>query len=110
MSSLETTPTPSDTLLNFLFKKTAHVVEYAILYWLTFRAVNWEVYETSPRKKRIDYFNPLVFTLLYAIFDEIHQSFVPGRHAKAYDVGFDTLGASLVILTIKRRYLGNSGK
>lgn len=100
---METTPTPSDTLLNFLLKKTAHVVEYAILYWLTWRAVNQD-------KKTIEYLWPLIFVVLYAISDEVHQSFVPGRHARAYDVGFDTLGASLIILGIKRRYLKNSGK
>lgn len=103
LSSMETTPTPSDTLLNFLLKKTAHVVEYAILYWLTWRAVNQD-------KKTIEYLWPLIFVVLYAISDEVHQSFVPGRHARAYDVGFDTLGASLIILGIKRRYLKNSGK
>jgi len=80
-SSLQTIPSPQDTVLNFVLKKSAHIFEYAVLYWLTFRAVNWEVYP------RINYLSPFVFTLLYAIFDEIHQSFVPNRHAKIYDVG-----------------------
>ena len=118
-SSLQTIPSPQDTVLNFILKKSAHIFEYAVLYWLMFRAVNFdrlsgEVYpakqnpapqdETSHKK----FLTPLIFTLLYAIFDEIHQSFVPNRHAKIHDVGFDSVGA---LLTIWRLYhLRNSGQ
>ena len=107
-SSLQTIPSPQDTVLNFVLKKSAHIFEYAVLYWLTFRAINWEVYETSPQKKRVDYLSPLIFTLIYAIFDEIHQSFIPNRHAKLYDVGFDSVGALLAIWRIYRNR--NSGQ
>lgn len=107
-SSLQTVPSPQDTVLNFVLKKSAHLIEYAVLYWLTFRAVNCEVPETSQQIKRADYLTPLIFTLAYAIFDEIHQSFVPNRHAKLYDVGFDLAGALLAIWRIYRSR--NSGK
>jgi VanZ family protein len=95
-SSFQTTPSPQDTLLNFILKKIAHVLEYAILYVLTFRAMN----ESSLRRQ---YLKPLLFLVLYAIGDEIHQSFVPNRHARAYDVGFDTLGGLLMIVRIRSR-------
>ncbi|MGQ9583297.1 MAG: VanZ family protein [Thermoplasmatota archaeon] len=36
-----------------------------------------------------------LFILLYALSDEIHQSFVPGREASALDLLIDTLGGSL---------------
>jgi VanZ family protein len=36
--------------------------------------------------------------ILYAITDEIHQSFVPGRSSRVLDVGIDTLGALLGLL------------
>lgn len=107
-SSLQTVPSPQDTVLNFVLKKTAHLIEYIILYWLTFRAVNREVYETSPQNNQVDYLTPLIFTLGYAIFDEIHQSFIPNRHAKLYDVGFDSVGALLAIWRIYRSR--NSGQ
>lgn len=97
-SSLETTPTPSDTILNFILKKTAHIIEYAILYWLTYRAWNWG--KTSSQ----NYFWPLLFTILYAITDELHQSFIPGRHAKLYDIGFDALGSLLVLQKLSPRH------
>lgn len=70
-------------VLDFIFKKTAHVSEYAILFILLFRAT----------KKNF----PLAFvlTVLYAITDEIHQSFTPGRTPAIYDVGLDSSGAAI---------------
>jgi len=38
-----------------------------------------------------------LFTILYAISDEAHQHFVPGRHAAALDVLIDTAGAALAL-------------
>jgi len=36
----------------------------------------------------------------YAITDEIHQAFVPGRQAQATDVLIDTLGAAIGLLLL----------
>lgn len=89
-SSWETPPSPQDTLLNFLLKKTAHFVEYAILYYLAYRAAN-----------RRQYFYPLLFVILYAVSDEIHQSFVPGRHGRPADILIDAAGALIALTKIK---------
>ena len=44
------------------------------------------------------------FAVLYAVTDELHQSFVPGRHPSVWDVLiFDNLGA-LVSLWLLRAY------
>ncbi|MBI2309754.1 VanZ family protein [Candidatus Collierbacteria bacterium] len=109
-SSLQTPPSPPDTILNFVLKKSAHIFEYAVLYWLTSRAVNFarscdvpiKSGEANKRHMGFNYFGPFIFVLIYAIFDEIHQSFVPNRHAKIYDVGFDSIGALLVIFRLYR--------
>lgn len=95
LSSLPSTPAP-ETWWNFLLKKGAHITEYAILYWLTYRAVN-------EKRRGYNWIGPFLFTISYAITDEIHQSFVPGRHARWYDIGFDAIGALLAFLTIGRR-------
>jgi len=42
--------------------------------------------------------------LAIAIADEIHQAYVPGRDSSATDVLLDTLGISLVVFIIFRRY------
>lgn len=79
---------------DFIFKKSAHVFVYAVLYWLLFRAFA----QSAPQKGHRVWLMPLILTLAYAFFDEFHQSLVPNRHSSLRDVGFDTLGASLVIL------------
>lgn len=33
--------------------------------------------------------------MLYAVSDEIHQKFVPGRTSSIYDLGFDISGANI---------------
>jgi len=84
--------------LDFVVKKTAHVVEYAILYWLTFRAISKEGKLIEKRSFTI----ALLFCFIYAMSDEWHQTFVPGREGTLRDVGFDTLGALFSWNQIKR--------
>ncbi len=89
---------PSDELPYFglydlLVKKGGHMLGYAILAWLFSRS--WEGFNFSPRSVFL-----LAFfaTVLYAISDEFHQSFVPGRHPSAMDVVIDASGAAFGLL------------
>jgi hypothetical protein len=41
-------------------------------------------------------------SVLYAISDEIHQSFTPGRSSSVVDVMTDALGAALALLIVRR--------
>ncbi len=74
---------------NFLFFKTLHILEYAFLYILTFRATKHHV--TS-----------CIIVILYAVSDEIHQLFVPSREGRVRDVIIDTLGAVLAWISITK--------
>jgi len=76
---------------DFIFRKIAHVTEFAVLSILLFRAVNFE-------KKQINYFWPVFLSIVYAASDEIHQGFVPGRGPSVIDVGIDTAGVIMGIL------------
>ena len=38
--------------------------------------------------------------IIYAISDELHQSFIPGRSPSAIDVGIDTAGVIIGILVV----------
>ena len=87
-SSLPQLPLAPKTWQDFLIKKTAHMVEFGVLYLLVFRAFRF----SSSRK---NFWLSLLFTCFYALSDEYHQRFVPGRHPSLRDVGFDTLGALL---------------
>lgn len=84
--------------LDFIIKKTAHVVEYAILFWLLFRA--WTNKGTEVKRSVVIY--GLILCFVYALSDEWHQTFVPGREGTLRDVGFDTIGMLLSLNQIKR--------
>lgn len=83
---------------DFVIKKTAHMVEYALLFFCWQRAINWR----RPLHK-ISYTSSFIIVFCYALTDEIHQSFTPGRHPLFRDTGFDLLGSYLVFGWIHNR-------
>jgi VanZ family protein len=91
---------PSSNLPNFdwadgLVKKSGHAIVYAMLALLYWRALDF-----NDRKLWVAW----LLALLYAITDEFHQSFVPGRHPAVFDVIiFDNFGA-LISLWLVHRY------
>ena len=80
---------------DFLFKKTAHVVEYAVLAGLLYRALK----ESGMDKISAGY-TAILICLFYGATDELHQSITPGRQPKARDIFFDTIGAVFAIYSI----------
>ena len=70
-----------DTIL----RKLAHLAEYAILGALLCRAL---------RRPGL----AILAAILYAVSDEIHQTFVEGRVGAPLDVGIDALGAAVGVL------------
>ena len=94
MSSMPTLPKVGFIWWDFLMKKSAHIIEYGILYFLLWRALKGNT-------KR--YLISLILGLLYAISDEYHQSFVMGRTAMARDVGFDLLGMLIALYWLKKK-------
>lgn len=75
---------------DFPLRKLGHVAEYAVLFALLRRALSRE--GLSPRAAAAAAF-PLA--VAYAVTDEWHQSFVPGRAGRASDVLLDAAGALL---------------
>jgi VanZ family protein len=87
----------------YLFKhsdKIIHLLEYAVLCFLVSKALSSTLKENVRRYTGLI---AVVISLLYAITDEFHQSFVPGRYASMYDIFADGIGAviSQIILYIK---------
>ena len=83
---------------DFIFKKSAHVTEYAILFWLLFRAMS----DDNKDVTKSMFIKVFILTVLYAFSDEWHQTFVAGREGTLRDVGFDTIG-TLISLNLKKR-------
>ncbi len=98
-SSFATVPTSQIYWQDFIVKKLAHVVEYGVFAFLLYRALRG--YEMDKTKAVI---LSILFAALYGITDEFHQSFTPGREPRIRDVAFDTIGASLAMLLIWKRF------
>jgi VanZ family protein len=73
---------PTIDVAHALIRKTAHFTEYCILFWLLIR---------GPMVGRP--YLALMLCVIYALLDEGHQVFVPGRTASLYDVALDSTGA-----------------
>lgn len=79
-----------------IFYKTAHVLFYATLAWLWWRAI-------APRRQ-VTWFilaTAFLLTVLYGLSDELHQWFVSSRHGRATDVLFDGSGALIILLLLR---------
>jgi VanZ family protein len=74
-----------------LLRKLAHAAEFAILGALLVRALRrpgWAV----------------ALGIAYAVSDELHQSFVPGRQGSALDVALDSVGVVVGTVLAARRW------
>lgn len=89
--------------LDLLFKKGLHALAYAILAWLWLRALDPE--HTGSRAARRTAF---LICLAWALSDEWHQTFVPGRTGRLRDVAIDMVG-SLAALAWRRGGGGSRG-
>jgi len=75
-------------------KKGGHVIGYGLLCWAFWHAL---VYRSNRR-----WFSWLL-ALVYAVTDEVHQAFVPGRHPSIWDVIiFDNLGAMISLWLVNK--------
>ena len=64
-----------------------HFAEYSILGFLLFRSITSDELLTFH-----PFYGSLLMGISFAILDEFHQSFVPGRHMSSIDMIFDSLG------------------
>lgn len=94
-SSQTALPGFEESALDFIFKKTAHIFVYLVLYLLVKRGVDM-VFNKKSEKMLL--YVPVLICLLYAFSDELHQSLVPGRYATLRDVYYDMLGVSIAFL------------
>lgn len=86
-SSMSVLRSPFETLFDLIVRKLAHVGEYAILTLLLIRA--FRLYGFSYGRVLL---MAAVISALYAISDEIHQTFVPGRSGIWRDILIDSIG------------------
>ena len=89
LSSIPDLKSGLETFWDTILRKMAHMVEYGIFFLLLSRAM----------KKPLIW--PIILSIFYAISDEFHQSFIPGRHMALLDVCFDSTGVLIGYLIFK---------
>lgn len=82
----------SEETLQIFIRKLAHFTLYLILGILLLNALHY-----NELKQSTNFGLALLFSLLYAITDEIHQVFVPGRAGQITDVLIDFIGSFIGI-------------
>ncbi len=94
--------TPEDAFPQFdlwWLPKLIHIIYFSTLCCLVYRALKHQ--DRFEGLARMSLPISLLITFLYAVSDETHQIFVPGRHPEASDVVLDTVSAMLWIGTMK---------
>lgn len=96
-STQQTAEILPETVPHFIFFKSLHLIEYAILAILLFFALLKN--KTS-----------IIFAYLYALSDEIHQTFIAGRSGRFKDTLIDLLGIIIGLYILKKTSKNQSYK
>jgi VanZ family protein len=84
--------------LHFLTRKGGHFAEYAVLAFLARRAF---INSSHVFIQRYWFQLGLLLVVIYALLDELHQSFVASRTASIYDSALDIVGGLTVLIILK---------
>jgi hypothetical protein len=85
----------SDDLLDFVLRKTAHMLVFGVLLVLVHNLLRGERWTA-----RASLAGAWIATLAYACLDEWHQTFVRGRVGHPTDVAIDMIGATIALVTL----------
>ena len=83
--------------IDLILRKLVHMAEYGLLVFLWWRPLR----ELTGARAAVGL--ALAVALVYAGTDELHQTFVEGRHGTPVDVLIDSVGMAAVALALLRR-------
>ena len=92
---------PFESSIYFVLRKSAHITEYAVLTFLVWRAL---IVHHDRRDVKF-LIIAIVFSFLFAISDEYHQTFIHGRSGNPRDVMIDSIGVVIMAALIRREEL-----
>jgi VanZ family protein len=96
LSSFHKTHIPKSKYISW--DKVAHASEYSVLGYLTARAL---FFSGLQRLKNNYLWIAIIFGLFYALSDEFHQYFVPGRTSSLWDAAADLVGVIIGSLVFR---------
>jgi len=80
-------------------RKCAHMLEYLLLHVTVLYGLHhWDLDRKMNRHQWLKW--AYVITVIYAMTDEMHQLFVPGRAGRVTDVLIDSVGVTIVTLLL----------
>lgn len=85
--------------IDLIGRKLVHATVYGTLWWLWLRALDRE--PAGRHRRAGPQWLAALITIAYAAGDELHQSFVTGRHGTPVDVLIDTAGVVLAVFLVR---------
>lgn len=98
MSSQKSITVTTNVVVDFVTFKSLHIVEYAFLFLLLYRAF----YSVLHLPKLFIGMSTLSIAMLYSITDELHQLSIPTRSGRLRDILFDLAGMLIMYSIIKK--------
>jgi len=98
MSSQKSISISTNTVTEFFTFKTLHMIEYALLFFLLYRALQ----SLHFFHKNICGLSAFCITILYSIVDELHQLSIPTRQGRLRDILFDIVGMLVMYVIIRK--------
>ena len=108
LSSIPAEQLGPDTLAVNLIKKAGHVFIFGVLAALYLYALKGR--KSLLEARGVLFILSLLLSCLYAVSDEYHQSFTPGRHSSGQDVLIDVCGALSAVVLLYVLKTGEKGK
>jgi VanZ family protein len=98
MSSQKSITMTKNVTTDFVTFKTLHMIEYAFLFFLFYRALQSLKYA----KKNMYALCAFFITIFYSITDEFHQLYIPTRQGRLRDILFDMAGMLVMYVIIRK--------
>jgi len=98
-------PSSEPQAIHMVLRKLAHVLEYAVLALLWYRALH----RVGGRRPRTAAWVALSICLVCSVADEAHQSMLPSRHGSVRDFVIDAFGATAMLTIARGQTMGDPG-
>ena len=98
MSSQKSIVITTNKTTDFVTFKTLHIIEYAFLFFLLYRAFQSIKHLQGPFCGIFAFF----ITIFYSISDELHQLSIPTRQGRLRDVFIDIVGMIIMYVIINK--------
>ena len=98
MSSQRSITITKNVVTDFVTFKTLHMIEYAFLFFLFYRAFQ----SLKHVQKNLCGVCAFAMAIFYSVTDEFHQLFIPSRQGRLRDVLFDMAGMLVMYVIIRK--------